>query len=135
MKKLIFAALFLSSVAAYSQQSSGRRVKSGFGVTVVQKQPQYAGGQDSLNAFLNRNINYPLQARLNNIQGRVYVGFMITAEGKVTDIRLLSGVNEELDQEAIRVTGMMPDWKPGTIDGKPVSVQYILPIDFVIPTL
>jgi TonB family protein len=135
MKKVLLAVLLISAVGAVAQNTQGRKVKSGFGVSVVQKQPQFAGGTDSLNSFLQKNINYPLQARLDNIQGRVYIGFSITETGKVVDVRILSGMNEELDNEALRVANTFPDWIPGTVDGKPVKTHYVLPIDFVIPAL
>lgn len=135
MKKLIVLFFITSALGGYAQKPGTRKVKSGFGVSVVQKQPQFRGGADSLDSFLRNTINYPLQARLNNVQGRVYIGFTVEANGKVTDIRLLSGINEELDQEAIRVANLFPEWIPGTVDGKPVKTHYVLPIDFIIPPL
>lgn len=135
MKRLLILALVVSTVGVYAQKSGSRKVKAGFGVSVVQKQPEFKGGADSLDSFLRNNINYPLQARLNNVQGRVYIGFTVEANGNVSDVRLLSGINEELDQEAIRVANLFPDWIPGTVDGKPVKTHYVLPIDFIIPPL
>ena len=115
------------------QKKEHQRVKAGFGVTVVQNQPQYPGGQDSLDNFLRNNLNYPTQAKLNGVQGRVYIGFLIDRTGKIKNIRVLSGVNEELNSEATRVVQMFPNWKPGTRGDNAVDVQYILPIDFIIP--
>ena len=134
MKRLVFPLLLFAAMST-DAQSNQRKVKAGFGVSVVQTQPQFKGGQDSLTAFLNNNINYPVQARLNKIQGRVYIGFSISETGKVEDVRLLSGINEELDNEAIRVANLFPDWIPGKVDGKAVKTHFVLPIDFVIPPL
>ena len=78
-------------------------------------------------------MTYPAQAKLNHIQGRVYAGFMVDRKGKIKDIRILSGVNEELDNEAIRVLKLMPDWTPGSAGGSAVDVQYTYFLDFILP--
>ncbi|HNQ00393.1 MAG TPA: energy transducer TonB [Bacteroidia bacterium] len=136
MKKFIFPLLLINAVIVYGQKPAPKdndRVKSGFGVSVVQVQPQFPGGADSLQSFMKANMTYPAQAKLNHIQGRVYAGFMVDRKGKIKDIRILSGVNEELDNEAIRVLKLMPDWTPGSAGGSAVDVQYILPVDFILP--
>ena len=115
------------------QKKENQRVKAGFGVTVVQTQPEFPGGEDSLNSFLVENIKYPRDAKLSGIQGRVYVGFLIDHSGKISFERILSGINDELDTEAMRVVRAMPDWKAGTRGGQNVDVQYILALDFVLP--
>ena len=115
------------------QKKEHQRVKAGFGVTVVQTQPEYPGGQDSLESYLKKNMIYPLHSKLDGIQGRVYVGFLIDKNGKIKNSRILSGVNEELNNEALRLVGTFPDWKPGTRSGNAVDVQYILPLDFILP--
>lgn len=119
----------LVSVAVQAQD----RVKSGFGVSVVQRQPQFPGGDDSLMSFLKTNLRYPPEAKLGWIQGRVFVGYLVDHTGKLKDIRVLSGVHPQLDDEALRVVHMMPDWIPGKIGDTNVDVQYILPIEFVMP--
>jgi len=108
-------------------------VKAGFGVTVVQTQPQFPGGEDSLMSFLKTNLRYPEEARLAWIQGRVFVGFLVEHTGKIKDIRILSSVNPQLDDEALRVAHLMPDWIPGMIGETNVDVQFILPIEFIMP--
>lgn len=135
MKRILVPVLLFAALSSNGQkpQDSNSKLKAGFGVSVEQIQPEFPGGSDSLHAFLKRTINYPPQAKKENIHGKVYVGFMVTVDGKVTDVRILSGTNELLDAEALRVAKLLPDWKPGTLDGKPVKVQFILPIDFVVP--
>src|SRR6188768_1228925 len=87
--------------------------KAGFGVTVVQEQPKFPGGDDSLISFLKRNLRYPPEAKLAWIHGLVYVGFLVDENGRIKDVRLLNSVNKLLDDEALRVVNMMPDWLPG----------------------
>jgi TonB family protein len=135
MKRILISIFLLTVLGGSAQNTPGTRVKAGFGVTVVQKQPEYPGGPDSLTAFLNRTINYPVQSRIDRIQGRVYVGFMIDENGKMSDFRLLSGVNEEMNAEAMRVAQLLGTWKPGEVDGHPVRTHYVLPIDFLISPL
>lgn len=108
-------------------------VKAGFGVTVVQQQPQFPGGEDSLMSFLKNNLRYPQEAKLAWIQGRVFIGFLIDHTGKIKDAKVLSGVNAQLDDEALRVVHLMPEWIPGKIGETNVDVQFILPVEFVMP--
>ncbi|MCC7233094.1 MAG: energy transducer TonB [Bacteroidia bacterium] len=136
MKNIFLLILLSTSYFAFSQQpETGKRdkVKAGFGVTVVQVQPEFPGGPDSLQSFLKDHLVYPDSARIHRIQGRVYIGFRVDRTGKIKDTKVISSVNDELDQEALRVVQMMPDWKPGTAGGSPVDVQYILPVDFIVP--
>ena len=92
--------------------------------------PSYPGGIDALILFLGKNTKYPNSAKENGIQGKVYVGFIIDKQGKVTDVKIKKGVSEVLDQEAIRVVSSMPDWTAGELKGKKVKVYYVLPINF-----
>ena len=130
------AALFVTNAFAQAPTQSKNvheKVKKGFGVSVVQTQPEFPGVPDSLSSFLNNKLNYPLQAKINGIHGRVYVGFLVDKTGKIKNEKVLSGVNDDLNNEALRVVSLMPDWKPGTNSGAAVDVQYILPIDFITP--
>lgn len=135
MKKLLligFIASFIN-VQAQDTTSTQKRVSKGFGVSIVQVQPEFPGGEDSLHSFLKDNLNYPDSARINHVQGRVYVGFKVDRTGKIINPIILSSASRMLEDEAIRVVKMMPDWKPGTAGGSPVDIQYILPIDFLTP--
>jgi len=131
-----FSALILSLVF-FSLQSeilkAQSNAKTGFGVAVVQEQPRFPGGDDSLISFLKDNLHYPQEAKSARIQGLVYVGFLIDQNGKIKDVRLLNSIDKQLDEEAVRVVQMMPDWIPGKAGDAPVDVQFILPIEFVMP--
>jgi len=130
---LFISIIYSSLLFAQDSVVNRKGVKAGFGVSIVQTQPQFPGGSDSLESFLNSVLVYPEQARINHVQGKVYVGFLVEYTGKIKNTRILSSVSEELDAEAMRVIGMMPDWEPGTAAGAAVSVQYILPIEFITP--
>lgn len=97
---------------------------------VTDTDPEFVGGIDSLYSYLARNIQYPEQAKNEKIQGRVFVTFVIEADGNVSNAKVLRGIGGGCDEEALRVVNAMPKWKPGMLKGKPVRVQYTLPILF-----
>jgi TonB family protein len=135
MKSILTIVLLVFTITVNAQEKKEQKskVQKGFGVTVNQVQPEFPGGQDSLQAFLENNLVYPEKAKKEHIQGKVYVGFLVDRNGKIKNPKILSTASEELDKEALRVVAMMPDWKPGTAGGSAVDVQYILPIDFIAP--
>ena len=100
--------------------------------TVVEVMPEYPGGQDAMYAYLGENIKYPDSAKMNNINGRVFVTFVIEKDGGVTNVELLRGIGGGCDKEAMRVVSEMPNWKPGKQRGQAVRVQYNLPIKFTL---
>jgi periplasmic protein TonB len=84
----------------------------------------------AIQKFIRENIKYPEIARENGIQGRVFVSFVVSKTGKITNVKLLRGVDSALDQEAMRVIQALPDFTPGKQRGKPVRVGYNVPINF-----
>jgi TonB family protein len=98
--------------------------------TVVEKLPSFPGGQDGYVKFLVENIKYPAEAKKNKIQGTVFVTFVVETDGRVSNVKILRGIGSGCDEEAQRVVAMMPNWNPGEEKGKPVRVQYNLPIRF-----
>ena len=97
---------------------------------VVENSPEFPGGNDSLYAYIGRNIKYPETAKKEKIQGRVFVTFVIEKDGQVSSAKILRDIGGGCGEEAIRVVKNMPKWKPGTQRGKPVRVQFNLPIMF-----
>ena len=97
---------------------------------VVEKMPQYPGGEKELMNFIGRNIRYPIIAQENGIQGRVIVRFVVSSTGKVSDVQVLRSLDPSCDKEAVRVIKMLPEWIPGEQNGEKVAVYYTLPITF-----
>ena len=97
---------------------------------VVERQPEFPGGQAALMNFLRETIKYPAEAAKNGIEGRVIVQFVVGSDGTVGDAKVMRGVDPLLDQEALRVINAMPKWTPGKQDGKPVAVKYTIPVTF-----
>jgi len=101
-------------------------------ISLNEEQPEFPGGEDALMYFLARNIKYPIYARENDIQGTVYLSFIIEPDGKITNIKVVQGIGGGCDEEAVRVVSIMPQWKPGKQLNKPVRVQFNLPIRFIL---
>ncbi len=97
---------------------------------IVEDMPEFPGGELALRQFIANSIKYPVIAQENGIQGRVYVTFVVDADGSVSNPRIARGVDPSLDKEALRVVSLLPKWKPGKQRGKPVRVSYTVPINF-----
>ena len=96
--------------------------------------PEFPGGESALNKYVNDNINYPQDAIDNDVTGIVRVSFEVDKNGKISKATLISPqkVGKGLDEEAVRVVGNMPDWKPATVHGKNVKTRLELPISFQV---
>ena len=99
---------------------------------IVEEMPVFPGGDEELRKFIASNIKYPEIAKENGVQGKVYIYFVINAEGGVEQIEIKRSVDPYLDKEAIRVIQSMPKWTPGKQRGRPVKVAYTVPINFTL---
>ena len=98
---------------------------------VVEKMPEFPGGQQALFKYLSENVKYPVIAQENGIQGRVICQFVVNKDGAIVDIEVVrSSGDASLDKEAVRVIKSMPKWKAGKQRGKAVRVKYTLPVNF-----
>ncbi len=97
---------------------------------IVENMPEYPGGQGALMQFLATNIQYPEDAKKEQIQGRVIVQFVIQADGTVTNPVAVRSVSPSLDAEAIRVVKILPKWKPGMQRGVAVPTKFTVPVQF-----
>ena len=98
---------------------------------VVEKMPEFPGGQQALFKYLSENVKYPVIAQENGIQGRVICQFVVNKDGSIVEVEVVrSGGDPSLDKEAVRVIKSMPKWKPGQQRGKPVRVNYTVPVNF-----
>jgi periplasmic protein TonB len=128
MKNVILFLFLVSSLGCYSQNKSNDTIIYEF----VEVSAEFPGGMNELYTFLSQNIHYPQECIDNSIQGKVYVKFAVMKDGSIKDITIIKGAHQLLNEEAIRVIGLMPNWKPGTQKGKPVNVYFTLPINFTI---
>jgi TonB family protein len=97
------------------------------------KNPEFKGGLKALLNFLKDNAQYPTLARESGIQGSVMVQFIISETGRVTDVKVIKGIGGGCDEEAIRLTKLMPNWIPGRKNGKVVECMLEIPVKFQLP--
>ncbi|MEX8549265.1 MAG: TonB family protein [Mucilaginibacter sp.] len=98
--------------------------------TIKEALPTFKGGEKGFGNYLSNNLRYPPDSRERGIQGRVLIGFVVETDGSLTNIRILKGVQPDLDAEALRVIKQSPKWNPGTQHGVPVKVSYAMPLNF-----
>jgi len=136
MKKLIF--LFLALISArLSAQTPPKDIPdmpaNARVFAFVENAPEFPGGDAALIKFLQEHIVYPKKAYRKNIQGKVMIRFIVDELGRVQDVTVARSVDPQLDAEAVRVVSILPNFKPGYQQGKPVKVYFNLPINFKIP--
>ena len=96
----------------------------------VEENPEFPGGPAKLLEYVQKNLKYPMMARESDIQGKVFVGFVVEKDGSVSNVKVLRGIGGGCDEEAVRVVQSLPKFKPGKQRGNPVRVAYTLPIVF-----
>lgn len=96
----------------------------------VEVAPEFNGGQKEFTRFVSSNLKYPLVARQNNVQGKVYLSFIVEKDGSIADVKVRQGIGSGCDEEAVRILKSSPNWKPSSIKGAPVRTYCILPLTF-----
>jgi protein TonB len=99
---------------------------------VVEQMPVFPGGDLGLMKFIQKTTKYPPIAKENDITGKVYVSYVVNKKGKVTNVKVVRSVDKYLDAEAVRVVKLLPYTTAGKQRGKPVNVQYTIPINFTL---
>ncbi|WEK20948.1 MAG: TonB family protein [Candidatus Pedobacter colombiensis] len=99
----------------------------------LEVQPTFPGGMDKFYKYLSKSIRYPAMAQENNIQGKVFLSFIIEKNGTLTDIKVERKLGYGTDEEAVRVLSASPKWIAGVQNGKFVRVKYNIPISFAMP--
>lgn len=98
--------------------------------TVVEETAQPVGGMPALYELLGNNIQYPVEAREKNVQGKVFVQFIVNENGSLSDFVVLKGIGNGCDEEAVRALSVSPNWTPGKQNGIAVRQRMVLPITF-----
>ena len=131
MKKLILMSMMavLCLMTANAQKTVVSQSKQNVYDTVEQM-PEFPGGMPAMIEFLQTNLKYPSDAKKQNVGGRVLVMFVVETDGTISNVRVAKKVFPSLDAEAVRVVKAMPKWNPGKEKGKPVRVNFSLPIVF-----
>ena len=99
----------------------------------VEAKPTFNGGDaDSFVKYVQQNIQYPQNALENGVEGKVTVNFVVDANGKIRNAKVVNGVDDELNAEALRVVESAPAWTPAKQNGKNVPVTCSIPVTFKI---
>ena len=125
----IIAQTTADSLHQNSKQLIGKSDKDQI-YTVVEKMPQYPGGENELLSYIGHNLKYPIEAQQKGIQGKIIIKFIVNKSGKVENAQIIRGLDPACDNEGLRVVKSFPVWIPGEQNGKKVSVYYVLPITF-----
>ena len=124
LQKIITTAIIvLFTTLAFSQDNA---------IAIAEKMPEFPGGDRAFSNYINTQLQYPSEAKKNKISGTIYVKFIISATGSVTNVTIVRGKHPLLDHEAKRVVSSSPKWKPGIDKGKNVAVWYTVPVRFVL---
>ena len=97
---------------------------------VESRQPEFPGGSEALNTWIEKNLRYPVLAEEKGLEARVVAAFWVTGDGSVKHGRILRSGGELFDKEVLRVIRFMPRWIPGRETGRPISVRYTIPFTF-----
>jgi protein TonB len=101
-------------------------------VDIAEQMPEFPGGMQALFHFISESVKYPGLAQEVGTEGRVFVRFVVNTDGTIADAHVVRSVDKLLDAEALRVVQHMPRWRPGLQNGKPVRVNFTIPINFVL---
>ena len=128
---ILMLVLFCSSIS-YAAGSSVDKSEDDEIYLKVDKKPEFPGGQDSLDKYIKENMRYGemISKYQADAIGRIFVNFIVEPDGSITSVKVIRGIYEHYDEEAVRVVKSMPKWQPGKQNGKPVRVSYIIPVVF-----
>ncbi|RYF16451.1 MAG: energy transducer TonB [Oxalobacteraceae bacterium] len=97
---------------------------------MANRDPEFPGGIDSLSAYINQHKQYPPEAVQAGITGNVFVSFVVSKTGDVTNVHALTSLGHGCDEEAVQVVREMPRWIPGKRNDAYVNVKYNIPVSF-----
>ena len=132
----------LANIFSYSALAQTTRISCGKNISgqqtyievyeydYVTEKPEFPGGDELLINFINKTRVYPAKAYKNGVQGRVTCSFVVNADGSISNIHILKGVEQTLNQEALRILASMPQWTPGKLKGHAVPVRVIRCVPF-----
>ena len=129
MKRIILIALAIMATLSINAQREDTRVEESV-YDIVEEMPQFPGGPSAMFEYLSTNIQYPEAAKMDGIQGRVIVTFIVEKDGSVSNAKVAKSLEPSLDEEAHRLVKSMPHWIPGKQHGELVRVKYTVPVTF-----
>lgn len=125
---IVIIFIFFTTVNTITAQTDVKKTQQN--TQVLDKLPEFPGGEGALTKYIASNVQYPKLAIEKKISGIVIVLFVINEKGKVVEAKLKQKVSPCLDKEALRVINSMPNWKPGEKDNKTVKSIMQIPVNF-----
>jgi protein TonB len=98
----------------------------------IENYPEFPGGMEAFSKFIQKNLRYPSPAQEAEVQGKVFLSFVVEKDGSITDVQVTKGIGYGCDDEAMRVIKKSPRWKPGSQNNRFVRVRYRMPINYVM---
>ena len=129
---LLIIGLFITNPIISLAQNSKQTDQSVY--SVVEQMPEFVGGQDAMNKFIQSKIVYPQEALDKKIGGNVYVQFIVEVDGSLSEFEIVKRLGYGLDSAAYKAAKQMPNWIPGKQGGKTVRVKCVIPVQFVVDT-
>ncbi|MBO9703854.1 MAG: energy transducer TonB [Sporocytophaga sp.] len=128
MYKIIVLLALVFPLNAFGQIETSPKIDSVSGDSIIP-----ASFKGDLEKYIRENVIYPRGAQNKGIQGKVVATFMVDTNGIISNIHIVKSVHELLDNEFLRVIGIMPPWNPATKKGEPVKSEKSLPLIFRLP--
>lgn len=146
-KKLLLLLLmvgqsFAGSLAASNMEATGKDMflstydddDDDIIMVIVEKKAKFPGGEEEMKKFIRANMSYSKGAIDGYIEGTVLLSITVKEDGSIADVNIKEGVHSLLDMEAIRVAYRMPKWIPAERNGKPISSEVLVPVEFKLST-
>ena len=137
MRNIILVMLLLVFSGKGYAQKSYRKSVDEKSKKVDKKMPKFPGGNSSFYNYLDKNVVLPegfdkkkYKKEHHNQFVPISIGFTVDVDGSIINVKLVDGENEQLDKKAMEIVKNMPKWEPGSIDGAPVKVEYVIPVRF-----
>ena len=126
MKKILFLVIAIFAIQiVLAQETTSGSADNVYNTTTVDVKPQFSGGYEAFYEFIRKNYKMP---KVEKLEGKVYVTFVIEKDGNLDEIRVLRDIGYGTGQEAIRVLELSPKWNPAEKNGQKVRCQFSIPI-------
>lgn len=130
LKITVLFTLFISFLTSCAKRQDAPPADNDEIYTAVEHAAEFPGGIDEFYAYVTANMRYPETARELKVQGKVYLTFVVEKDGHLSDIKIMRGIGNGCDEEAIRLMKACPKWNPGMQNGVAVREQYTIAITF-----
>ncbi len=131
MKKLVLVIMMACiAFASFAQDKNAAMEVKSTVASGFDKCAMYPGGENGMNTFIHKNIDYPMAAIKSGKEGNVTVRFTVNTDGSVSNVKVVKGLEPSIDAEAVKVVSKMKRWTPAMKGGKVVPMEYEVKCNF-----